>query len=116
MVGITPKASEVLKDKLIKSCFQAGIGFRVLPKETKSERTVFTLEPDKAKDGDQTLEMNELKVFIDATSASQIGDSELDYRDGPEGGFYLRRCRQEGMDTTNSGNGLSRWFELKSNP
>ena len=91
MISISPEAVNVLKERLVMSCSEAGIGFRVLVAADERGEKTFSIKIDRAQEGDQVLEAEGVKVFVDPASAAQAADSdyELDYIDEPEGGFVL---------------------------
>lgn len=89
MISISPEAVNMLKEKLVMSCSEAGIGFRVLVAADEHGEKTFSIKVDMAREGDQVLEAEGVKVFVDPASAAQAADYELDYIDEPEGGFVL---------------------------
>ena len=94
MVNTSSKAVARLREQLIHSCFQLGIGFRVLVNTDKSGKATFSIKIDKQHQTDEVIGSSGVKVFLDPSSAAQIRQFQLDYRDGPGGGFFLKR-RQE---------------------
>ena len=90
MVCITPEAAKILKKKLVDSCFEAGIGFRMFVEGEHHGEKTFSIKVDKERSGDEVLEADGVRVFIDPTSATQVADHELDYIGEPENGFVLR--------------------------
>ena len=90
MMGITSKATAVLKKKLLESCFEAGIGFRMLIEKNEYGEKTLVIKPDKAHEGDEILELDGVRIFIDSASAAQAAGRELDCVDDSRGSFLLR--------------------------
>jgi Fe-S cluster assembly iron-binding protein IscA len=90
MLGISKRAVEMLREELIHKCFQADIGFRILVGNSESGEATFGIKFDRQRQGDEVIESDGVKVFLDATSAAQIEDCQVDYHDEPGGGFFLK--------------------------
>lgn len=90
----TNKAAERLRKHLIDKCFEAGIGFRVFVNSGESGEVTFNIKLDRECPQDQIIESNNVKLFLDPASAARISDYHLDYRDGPDGGFLIRRMEK----------------------
>ena len=90
MMGITSKAIAVLKKKLLESCFEAGIGFRMLVEKNECGEKTLVIKPDRAREGDKVLELDGVRIFIDRASAAQAAGRELDCLDDPRSSFLLR--------------------------
>jgi Fe-S cluster assembly iron-binding protein IscA len=86
------KAIEKLKEDLFNRFSNTGIGFRVLM-DTKSTGVArLALKLDQKKPGDETMEYQGICLYLDPASSSHLKDLELDYIDGPTGGFVLKKC------------------------
>jgi iron-sulfur cluster assembly protein len=90
MVTTSIRAARQLREQLIHKCFEAGIGFRMLVEASKSGRASFSIKVDRQHQEDEVIESDGVRVFLDPVSAAKISDFQLDYQDGPGGGFYLR--------------------------
>ena len=93
MVNTTNKAAKRLREHLIDKCFEAGIGFRLVNTAEFGEAT-FSIKLDRQRRGDEVIESNGVKVFLDPVSAARISDYQLDYEDEPDGGFYLKTMQE----------------------
>lgn len=94
MVSTSHKAVQRLREQLIRKCFEAGIGFRILVTAGKSGEATFGIKLDKQHQGDEVIELDGVKIFLDPASAAQIRDYQLDYHDEPNGGFYLNTMQK----------------------
>jgi len=94
VVTISSKAAVKLREQLIHKCFQAGIGFRVLVSTDKSGKATLSIRLDRQHQRDKVIDSGGLKVLLDPSSATQISDYQLDYRDKPEGGFFFKTTRE----------------------
>jgi Fe-S cluster assembly iron-binding protein IscA len=54
----------------------------------------FSIKLDRQHRGDQVIESNGVKVFLDPASAARISDYQLDYQDEPDGGFFLKTAQE----------------------
>lgn len=89
-LSISPEVAGRLKEKLLERCFEAGIGFRMLVVGGECGETAFSMQVDKACEGDLVLETDGIKVFVDRVSAARADDHQLDYVDEAWGSFILR--------------------------
>jgi iron-sulfur cluster assembly protein len=94
MVTTSNRAARQLREQLIHKCFEAGIGFRMLVEASKSGRANFSIKIDRQQQEDEVIESNGVRVFLDPVSAAKISDFQLDYQDGPDGGFYLKTMQE----------------------
>ena len=94
MLSISSRAVERLREELIHKCFQADIGFRILVGSGESGKATFNIKFDRRRQGDEVVESDGVKVFLDATSAAQIEDCQVDYHDEPGGGFFLKMAQK----------------------
>jgi len=94
MISISNKAAKQLRDQLINKYFEAGIGFRMLVNTDESGKATFSIKFDRQHRGDEVMESNGVKVFLDAASAARISDYQLDYQDEPNGGFFLETTQE----------------------
>jgi Fe-S cluster assembly iron-binding protein IscA len=90
MLSISRKAAERLREELIHKCFQVDIGFRILVTTGEAGKATFNIKFDMQRQGDEVIESEGVKVFLDASSAAQIKDYQVDYHDEPGGGFFLK--------------------------
>ena len=89
MVNASNKAIEELQKKLVDTCFQMGIGFRIHVSNDESGKSVFSMKLDRQHEGDEVTELDGIKVFLDAASAAQARGYQLHYHDEPGGEFFL---------------------------
>jgi len=94
MVRTSSKAAERLREQLINKCFEAGIGFRMLANTSGSGEATFSIKLGRQHRGDEVIESNGIKVFLDPASAARISDYQLDYQDAPDGGFFLKTAQE----------------------
>lgn len=94
MVTTSNRATRQLREQLIHKCFEAGIGFRMLVEASKSGQANFSIKVDRQHQEDEVIESNGIRVFLDPVSAAKISDFQLDYQDGPDGGFYLKTMQE----------------------
>lgn len=90
MLTVSNKATEKLQQKLLQTCFEMGIGFKVFAQTDESGKATFSIKVAKQTRGDEVTELDGIKVFLDTASAAKLGNYELDYLDEPDGGFLLR--------------------------
>ena len=84
------KAIEKLKEELVNRFTSNGLGFRVCQDLHEPSNPKLALKLDTENPNDETIKSNGVKLFLDQTSSSNLRDFELDYIDGPAGGFVLR--------------------------
>ena len=94
MVTTTSKAAKRLREQLIHKCFEAGIGFRMLVSTGESGKATFSIKLDRQHRGDEVMESNGVKVFLDPASVARVSDYQLDYRDESDGGFFLKTTQE----------------------
>jgi len=94
MVSTSNEAAKWLREQLVSKCFEAGIGFRMLVSTGESGKATFSIKIDRQHRGDEVIESNGIKVFLDPASAARISDYQLDYQDEPDGGFFLRAMQE----------------------
>lgn len=90
MLTASNKAIEKLQQKLLQTCFDMGIGFKVFVRTDKSGKASFNIKIGKQAREDEVLDLHSIKIYLDTTSAAKLGNYELDYLDQPDGGFLLR--------------------------
>ncbi len=90
MLTVSDKAIEKLQQKLLQTCFEMGIGFKVFVRTDESGKAIFNIKIAKQARGDEVINFDSIKVFLDVASAAKLGNYELDYLDKPDGGFLLR--------------------------
>ncbi len=84
------KAGEKLKDELITRISRAGLGFRVYQDSQGNDGSRLALKLDKRNSDDETIESHGVSLFLSPNYSSRLKDLELDYVDGPSGGFVLK--------------------------
>ncbi|MBL7124902.1 MAG: hypothetical protein ISS51_02260 [Dehalococcoidales bacterium] len=89
MLSTSNKAAKRLQEQLINKFFEAGIGFRMLVNTAESGKTTCSIKLDRQHRGDEVIESNGVRVFLDPASAARISNYQLDYQDEPDGGFFL---------------------------
>lgn len=94
MVSISNKALATLREQLINKSFEVGIGFRMLVNAGESGKTTFSIKLDRQHRGDEVIESNGVRVFLDPVSAARISDYQLDYQDDPDSGFFLKTAKE----------------------
>jgi Fe-S cluster assembly iron-binding protein IscA len=90
MIELEFKALERLKEKLLESCYDAGIGYRMLITKTETEEISCILKLDIKREGDQVVEGNGMRIFLDPESALHMQDNELEFLDIYNDNFILR--------------------------
>ena len=93
-IGISAKAVARLREQVVNSCLEAGIGFRMDVSTDESGEASFSIKVDRQHQEDKVIELNGVRVFLDPDSAAQISDFQLDYKDGADGGFYLKEMQE----------------------
>jgi len=94
MVTASNKAAKRLREQLINKCFEAGIGFRMFVNTAESGKATFSIKLDRQHRGDEVIESNGVKIFLDPASASRISGYQLDYQGETDGGFYLKAVQE----------------------
>lgn len=97
MFDASEKAVEKLQERLVHKCFEMGIGFRILVGTDKSGKATFSLKLDKQRQGDEIIDSDDVKLFLDPSSAAQVRGYRLDYQAEPDDSFFLK-TRQETKD------------------
>jgi len=93
-IGISAKAVARLREQIVNSCLEAGIGFRMDVSTDESGEASFSIRVDRQRHGDEVIESNGVKVFLDPASVARISDYQLDYQDEPGGGFFLSTMQE----------------------
>ena len=93
-IGISAKAVARLREQIVNSCLEAGIGFRVLVSTDKSGKETFSVKIDRQHKGDKVTDSDGIKIFLDSASVARISDYQLDYQDEPGGGFFLSTMQE----------------------
>ncbi|HUV45549.1 MAG TPA: hypothetical protein VMW45_00565 [Dehalococcoidia bacterium] len=94
MVTISNKAAERLREKLLHRCSETGIGFRLLASTDESDRVAFSMKVDRQDQRDKVIDLGGVKVFFDPSFTGQISEYQLDYRDEPDSGFFLKTYKE----------------------
>ena len=90
VVAITPIAAEEVK-KLIEADNKPGIGLRLGVKGGGCSGLSYILEFDKKRDGDNIVEQDEVKFFMDRKSTIYLKGIQLDFKEGLKGkGFVFQ--------------------------
>jgi Fe-S cluster assembly iron-binding protein IscA len=84
------KAVEKLKEEMVNRFSNFGFGFRVYQDLDGKGSSRLVLKLDKKSPHDETIESNGVCLFLDPTNSAQLKDLELDYIDGPTGGFVIK--------------------------
>jgi Fe-S cluster assembly iron-binding protein IscA len=85
----TEKAVEKLKEELVTRISNVGLGFRIYQGTDGVNGSKLALKLDKKNPNDETIESHGVHLFLDPRYSAQLRDLELDYVDGPTGGFIL---------------------------
>lgn len=93
MITTSDRAVEKLREQLINKCVEAGIGFRMDVSMNESGETTFSIRIDRQRQGDEVMESDGVKIFLDSASARRTRDCQLDYRD-ESGGFFLNTIQE----------------------
>ena len=94
MLTSSSEALARLREQLIHKCSESGIGFRLFVSSDKSVKAAFSMKLDRQHQGDKVIESGGVKILLDPSSAAQINSYQLDYRDEPDGGFFLKTTRE----------------------
>jgi Fe-S cluster assembly iron-binding protein IscA len=89
------KAIEKLKEEMMSRFAKAGLGFRVYRDPNVEGEARLALKLDTKGPGDETIETQGMRLFVEPGYSLKLKNLELDYVDGPEGGFVLKDCRGE---------------------
>ena len=84
------KAVEKLKEELVTRISNVGLGFRVYQESDGVGGSRLALKLDKKSPCDETIESHGVRLFLDPLKFAQLKELELDYIDGPTGGFVLK--------------------------
>ena len=93
-IGISTKAVTQLREQIVNSCLEAGIGFRMDVSTDESGETTFSIRVDRQRQGDEVIESDSIKIFLDSASVRQIRGYQLDYQGEPGGGFFLSTMQE----------------------
>jgi Fe-S cluster assembly iron-binding protein IscA len=93
-IDISTNAVQQLREQLVNSCLEAGIGFRMEVSTDKAGEFTFSIRIDRQRQGDKVLESDGIKIFLDPASAFQVRGYRLDYEDKPGGGFFLSTVKE----------------------
>lgn len=87
------KAAEKLKEELLEKFVKNGLGYRVIYDTSALSQVTLSIKLDKESTGDTVMMSHGVKIILDQASADLLRDYELDYQDGPTGGFCLKTIR-----------------------
>jgi len=90
MMTASEKAAQKLEDYLVRRCFDAGLGFRVVNDSHEPSHAVLSIKLDYEHTGDEVITSHGIRILVDPASAALLKGCELDYLDEPAGGFCLR--------------------------
>lgn len=90
MIDASERAAQMLKNHLVRKCFDVGLGFRVAKIGLESGQTAFGIKIDYEKPGDMVITAHGIKVFMDTTAAALLGNCELDYVGESSGCFCFK--------------------------
>ncbi len=85
-MSISEKAVQKLKDDLIRRFLDTGVGFRIV--SDGHERISIGLDRQASKD--TVVEAGGIRLLVDSSVATLLARYDLDYADGPGGGFCLK--------------------------
>jgi Fe-S cluster assembly iron-binding protein IscA len=92
------RAVEKLKEELVTRFSNQGIGFRVCQDLDSSGNSRLALKLDRKSPGDEAISVQGIQIILDPVNSKQLSDMELDFIDGPTGGFILKdlgNCEDE---------------------
>ncbi len=84
-MSISERAAQKLKDDLVKKFLDTGLGFRI----ATDGHEHFSIGLDRQGTRDRVLESGGVKFLVDASMCALLDRYDLDYADGPDGGFRL---------------------------
>ncbi|HTY62588.1 MAG TPA: iron-sulfur cluster assembly accessory protein [Acidobacteriota bacterium] len=87
MITLTPLAIDKVKAILEERKEEAGLRVAVIGGGCSGFQYQMTLEKNSS-DGDEIIEMNGLKVFVDSRSLLYLNGTEIDYVDGENGSGF----------------------------
>lgn len=87
LVTLTPVAAEKIRT-LMEQENDPELGLRVFVAGGGCSGLQYGMTLDTTQDGDEVIEMNGVRVFIDDMSATYIGGAEIDYLDGLMGAGF----------------------------
>jgi Fe-S cluster assembly iron-binding protein IscA len=93
-IGISTKAVEQLREELLQKFFEAGLGFRIDVSTNEAGESAFSIRLDRQHQADEAMELDGIRIFLDAASAFQITGYQLDYENEPGGGFFLSTMKE----------------------
>jgi len=67
------------------------IGFRSLVKDDGRGAATVSITVDKQKHGDEIVWLHSIKLLLDQKTAARFKYYQLDYREEPDGTFFLRK-------------------------
>ncbi len=88
-MSISERAAQKLKDDLVKKFLDTGLGFRI----ASDGHEHFSIGLDRQGTRDRVLESGGVRFLLDASMCAILDRYDLDYADGPEGGFRLNDHR-----------------------
>ena len=94
MVTISNKAAQRLREQLLHKCLETGIGFRMLINAGEFGEATFSIKLDRQHEVDKVIDLDGVKVFLDPSITGQISEYQLDYRDDPDSGFFLKTYKE----------------------
>jgi iron-sulfur cluster assembly accessory protein len=90
MINVTQNAARQLRSLLQTQSAAAGKGLRVQISKGGCSGLHYEMDLDEKKAGDEVIERDGVKFFIDRDSASFLRGATLDFRDGLTGtGFHI---------------------------
>ncbi len=90
MIALESKAFEKLKQKLLESCLDAGIGYRILVTKKGSGEISCVLKLGTKNEGDQVIECDGMRIFLDPVSSLYMQNNDLKFLYISDGSFMLR--------------------------
>jgi Fe-S cluster assembly iron-binding protein IscA len=89
MSGKSNPDGDGIRQEILERCFEFGVGFRVMGGTDDDGRTVFNIKLDNKEVGDDVVDAEGVKIFLDPVSAIHLKNFELDCAEGRKG-FFLR--------------------------
>ena len=83
---ISEKAAQKLKDDLIRRFLNTGLGFRLASDGNQH----ISIGLDRQGADDKVMEAGGIRILVDSSVAALLARCDLDYVDGPGGGFCLK--------------------------
>lgn len=96
MLDVTPSASQVIRELVVRNDGSGGGGLRIAPTQTEGDFSLSVAgvpEPD-----DHVVTAQDVEVFLEPTAAAALDDKVLDASISPEGKVSFTVANQTGTD------------------